>query len=245
MECRRAAPSRAELTAFVVGDLCRADVRRASPTTSSAVPTCEAALQALDDLADPLLARLRQPADGDGIAGRAGPRRLLARSTARSARGAGPPGSPAPSAAAALGKFELLEELGAGSFGHVFRARDTELDRMVAIKILRAGRLASRGGRRRVPARGPQRRPAQAPRHRRRSTRPARPRTAPATWSRSSSQGTTLASRLGDGPLASRQAAELVAAVADALDYAHRHGVDPPRRQAVQHPARRRRAGRT
>ena len=42
-----------------------------------------------------------------------------------------------------LGKFELLEELGVGSFGHVFRARDTELDRPVAIKVLRAGRLAS------------------------------------------------------------------------------------------------------
>src|SRR5947209_3135536 len=43
-----------------------------------------------------------------------------------------------------LGKFELLEELGLGSFGQVFRARDTELGRIVAIKLLRAGRLASR-----------------------------------------------------------------------------------------------------
>src|SRR5262249_54568711 len=31
--------------------------------------------------------------------------------------------------------------------------------------------------------------------------------------------------RLGEGPIPFRQAAELVAAVADALDYAHRHGV--------------------
>ena len=38
-------------------------------------------------------------------------------------------------------------------------------------------------------------------------------------------QGTTLASRLAGGPLPPLQAAELVAAVADALDYAHRHGV--------------------
>ena len=39
-------------------------------------------------------------------------------------------------------------------------------------------------------------------------------------------QGTTLASRLADAtPLPFRQAAELIAAVADALDYAHRHGV--------------------
>jgi len=38
-----------------------------------------------------------------------------------------------------LGKFELLEELGVGSFGYVFRARDTELERTVAVKIQRAG----------------------------------------------------------------------------------------------------------
>src|SRR5581483_3017083 len=43
-----------------------------------------------------------------------------------------------------IGKFELLEELGLGSFGHVFRARDTELGRTVAVKLLRAGRLAGR-----------------------------------------------------------------------------------------------------
>src|SRR5262249_50771976 len=43
-----------------------------------------------------------------------------------------------------LGKFERLEELGLGSFGHVFRALDTELGRTVAIKMLRAGHLASR-----------------------------------------------------------------------------------------------------
>ena len=42
-----------------------------------------------------------------------------------------------------LGRFELLEELGAGSFGHVFRAIDAELGRTVAIKVPRAGVLAS------------------------------------------------------------------------------------------------------
>src|SRR5262245_36898605 len=42
-----------------------------------------------------------------------------------------------------LGKFELQSELGTGSFGHVFRARDTELDRIVAVKVQRAGSLAN------------------------------------------------------------------------------------------------------
>lgn len=43
-----------------------------------------------------------------------------------------------------LGRFELLEEIGSGSFGAVYRAADRQLDRIVAVKILRSGRFASR-----------------------------------------------------------------------------------------------------
>src|SRR5262249_12453068 len=41
-----------------------------------------------------------------------------------------------------LGRFELIETVGVGPFGTVYRARDSQLDRVVAIKVPRAGSLA-------------------------------------------------------------------------------------------------------
>jgi hypothetical protein len=40
-----------------------------------------------------------------------------------------------------LGRFELLSLVGTGAFGTVYKARDPQLDRTVAVKVPRAGNL--------------------------------------------------------------------------------------------------------
>ena len=52
-------------------------------------------------------------------------------------------------AGTSLGAFTVLEPLGAGGMGEVYRARDTRLDRLVAIKVLSSERDTAPGGRER------------------------------------------------------------------------------------------------
>ena len=123
-----------------------------------------------------------------------------------------------------LGRFELREELGSGTFGYVFRARDLELDRDVAVKIGRAGCLAREDD---VNAFL-------------REARAASQLTHPGIVSVHDSgrtedgvcflvtefvEGETLETRLEREVFESGAAAELVARLADALDYAHSNDV--------------------
>jgi hypothetical protein len=65
----------------------------------------------------------------------------VARASQRDGRPtAGKAGGPMPGR---IGRFEVLERLGQGAFGQVFRARDPQLDREVAIKTPLAGALES------------------------------------------------------------------------------------------------------
>lgn len=210
-------PTQGELTRFAVGDLARIEFARIAGHVE-ACATCAGAIQALDEVQDPLVDRLRGTTTEQAPAVPpewAATVRALAAQERRSQ--AIPPSKQ-------LGKFALLEELGSGSFGQVFRARDTELDRPVAIKILRAGRLATR---------------EEVDRFQReaRSAAQLKHPGIVALYDTSQTedgtvylveefiQGTTLDGRIKAGRFGFRKIAALLADVAEALAYAHQQGV--------------------
>jgi WD40 repeat protein/serine/threonine protein kinase len=122
-----------------------------------------------------------------------------------------------------LGKFELLGRVGQGSFGTVWRARDTELDRIVAVKVPHASLLDSphyvERFRREARAAAQLRHPNIAPLH-----EVALVDGLPILVS-DFIDGVPLKELLEVRRLTFQQAAGLVADVAEALDYAHSRGL--------------------
>ncbi len=123
-----------------------------------------------------------------------------------------------------FGEYELLEKIGQGGMGVVYRARQHALDREVALKLLAAGPWASREFIQRF------RREAQS------AARLEHPNIVAVYesgvqhelhfFSMRLVRGESLAALLArDGPRAPREAARLLLRIAEALDYAHRLGV--------------------
>ena len=131
---------------------------------------------------------------------------------------------PATNAPSRLGRFEFLEKVGQGAFGEVWRALDTELHRFVAVKLPRAGFLDEAGARERFErearAAAQLRHPGIVSVH----EVARRPDCSPALVA-DFIEGLTLRDLLRAGPLPHSDAVALMAAVADALDYAHSRGV--------------------
>lgn len=62
--------------------------------------------------------------------------------------------SPSPSIGQVLGHYRIVEQIGAGGMGIVYRARDLQLERDVAIKVLPAGTISDSGARARFHKEG-------------------------------------------------------------------------------------------
>jgi eukaryotic-like serine/threonine-protein kinase len=143
------------------------------------------------------------------------------------ARTAGAIASNSPEAIAvrgrSFGEYELLDELGRGGMGVVFRASQVARHRIVALKLLLRGAASSTQDieRFRVEAMA--------------ASQLAHPHIVPVYQVGESDgqpyftmqfiDGTTLARRLADGPIPAMDAARLLVPVCKAVHYAHDHGV--------------------
>jgi eukaryotic-like serine/threonine-protein kinase len=137
------------------------------------------------------------------------------------------PGSTRLTAGTSLGAFTILEPIGTGGMGEVYRARDVRLDRLVAIKVLSSERDTAAGGRERFE------------REARAISRLSHPRICTvhdvgvADISGSDVQylvmelldGETLAARIARGPLSIEQSLAYAIDIADALIAAHAQGI--------------------
>ncbi len=121
-----------------------------------------------------------------------------------------------------LGRFELIERLGVGGFGSVWKARDKELDRTVAIKIPRAGGMTAKEQEkffREARAAAQLRHPNIVSVH-------EVGRDGDSIYIVSDFvRGVTLGDWLTGQQLTGREAAELCAKIADGLHHAHEQGV--------------------
>lgn len=126
-------------------------------------------------------------------------------------------------AVTAADRYVLLEPIGHGGFGVVYRARQASLDRVVALKLLRAGPDADPAERRRfqfeAEAAARLRHPGIVPTFEV-GTHDGQPCIAMEFV-----EGESLASRLAQGPLEPAVAAALVRDLALALAHAHEQGV--------------------
>jgi serine/threonine-protein kinase len=139
-------------------------------------------------------------------------------------RAEGPRAGDAPNLPREFGDFELLEELGRGGMGVVYKARQRSLDRVVALKMVREAHLATDEDRARF------RTEAEA------AARLKHPNIVTvhevgtfggqAYLCMEHVGGQTLAERVrSEGPLPPREAARLVATIARAVEHAHSQGI--------------------
>ena len=133
-------PDRSTLLAFRTGELSEADAGEMI-SHISACPNCQGILQTFGDADDTLIAKLRSPAVADPYLDEPQRAELMARAMAIVA-GSSPVSDQRPAETqvpvelSRLGEYELLAKLGEGGMGAVYKARQTRLKKIVALKVL-------------------------------------------------------------------------------------------------------------
>jgi predicted Ser/Thr protein kinase len=129
----------------------------------------------------------------------------------------------APSIARIFGEYEILAEIGRGGMGVVYKARQTALDRLVALKMILPGELADADDIRRFHTEAEATARLQHPGIVR--VHEVGETDGKLYYSMDYIDGPSLAKLLAKGPVPGRVAARYVAAVARAIHHAHRHGI--------------------
>jgi serine/threonine protein kinase/WD40 repeat protein len=122
-----------------------------------------------------------------------------------------------------IGDYELLEEIARGGMGVVYRARQISLNREVAVKLMRDSALARAEDVKRFRAEAAAAAKLKHPNII--AIYEVGEEQGQHYFAMDLIQGVNLAERTRDGPLAARDAAELVATMADAVQHAHEQGV--------------------
>eukprot|EP00913_Durusdinium_trenchii_P035318 g33048.t1 len=122
-----------------------------------------------------------------------------------------------------FGDYELLEEIGRGGMGVVYQAKQLKLDRLVALKMIRSGELATDDEVARFYAEAES------------AAKLDHPHIVPVYdvgehggqrfFSMGFVDGHSLSDQLRDGPLSPKEAARLVQTIAQAVHYAHQQGI--------------------
>jgi eukaryotic-like serine/threonine-protein kinase len=122
-----------------------------------------------------------------------------------------------------FGEYELLEQVGMGGMGVVYKARQSKLKRIVALKLIKSGALANPNDLQRFQVEA------------RAAARLSHPGIVPVHevgvfqdqhfYTMEYVAGGSLSRLYRDGPVASRRAADLVQQLALAMHYAHQNGI--------------------
>ncbi len=193
-------------------------------------PDCQATIVTLDDSDDPVISRLRMPLSSESVLAEPQLQEALAAAMAMpvpkptAEEDPGTRGKPILDVPEMLGECRVLEELGHGGMGRVYKALHTKLDRIVAVKVLPRGRM------------GDQQAITRFEREMKAIGRLAHPNIVQAFDAREIDGTPILIMEFVDGldlaeivsrtgPLSVAEACELMRQTAEALQCAHRHGL--------------------